>query len=145
MENRQFPAAWIRELALKQLADADHDFDRSVAGLTEDQIRRIGRNTSLPLYPAHYWTHLCDEQYVSFIGGAENFERDLFSFCIRVGATALPGVNLNVSDGAVVPAGEYRYVDAMNGASIDKINNLFHKDFTLFGYRILGHRGYGRG
>ncbi len=141
-----FPAPWIRDLVLRQLDEnqaqlvrADGDFDRWVAGLTEDQIRCVGRNTSLPLHPVHYWTHLCGEQYVSFIGRVENFESDLSSFCHRVDVALPSPINRNISGGSTPFAGEYRHAAAMNAASINKINNLFREDFELFGYRMIGN------
>ena len=152
-----FPAPWIRELVLKQLEDnrrqliqADYDFDRWLAGLTEDQIYAVGRNTSFPLHPTHYWTHLAGEQYVSFVGHVETFESDLESFCALVRIAEPNQVNRNVSEGAIAPGPcrssniaapaeqppvDYRYANAMHPASIDKINRLFAQDFTLFGYR----------
>ena len=147
-----FPAAGIRDLVLRQLEDnrtqlakTDYDFDRWVAGLTEDQILCAGRNTSLPLHPAHYWTHLRGEQYVSFIGKVENFEHDLSSFCHRVGIAVPPPVNHNVSGDTVVPTGGYRYTHIMNKASIEKINDFFQNDFVLFRYRSISFQGGGNG
>ena len=138
-----FPAQWVRELVLHQreenrahLARADYDFDRWVAGLTEAQIFATGRNTSFPLHPAHYWTHLAGAQYVSFIGRVERFEHDLALFCGRVGVAVPPRVNSNVSSNADT-ADLYRYAAAMRPASIDKINRLFAEDFALFGYQML--------
>ena len=139
-----FPTPWIRELVLKQLEEnrarliaADCDFDRWVADLPEDRIRAVGINTSFPLHPAHYWTHLHGKRYVSFVGKVENFEADLAAFCGQVGVAIPPVVNSNISGIAVAPRGTYRYTDAMNAASIDKIDALFAEDFRLFGYRNI--------
>ncbi len=140
-----FPSPWIRELVLQQLEEnrqrliaADGDFDRWVAALPEHRIRAVGINTSFPLHPAHYWTHLCGERYVSFVGTVENFEHDLMAFCAEVGIAVPPRIDRNVSGNAVAPVGTYRYTGAMNAASIERINTLFHDDFELFGYRKIG-------
>ncbi|MEI7713978.1 MAG: hypothetical protein WCI94_21265, partial [Rhodospirillales bacterium] len=140
-----YPAPWIKELALKQLAEnrarliaADYDFDRWVAHLPEDRIRAVGVNTGFPLHPAHYWTHLCGERYVSFVGKVENFEADLTDFCAEVGVPVPPTIDRNFSGSTVAPMGTYRYASAMNASSIDKIGALFDEDFRLFGYPKIG-------
>jgi hypothetical protein len=133
-----FPAPWIRELVPKQLEEnrarliaADCDFDRWVADLPADRIREVGIDTSFPVHPAHYWTHLSGERYVSFVGTVENFEADLAAFCGRVDVAVPPAIDRDVSGGAVAPAGAYRCTGAMNAASIEKINALFDEDLQL--------------
>ena len=138
-----FSSPWIRELVLRQLeenraalARADFDFDKWVAGVNEADVYSVGRNTSLPLHPVHYWTHLAGERYVSFMGRVENFEGDLRAFCTRVGVAVPERIDRNVSDGGHGD-GEYRYAAAMRPATRDKIERLFAEDFSLFGYRKL--------
>src|SRR5258708_900801 len=78
-----FPEPWIKELVMRQLdenraqlARANYEFNAWVGLITEDQIFAVGRNSSFPLHPAHYWTHLAGTQYVHFIGRVEDFEAD---------------------------------------------------------------------
>lgn len=142
-----FSQPWIRDLVFKQVTEvraqlekADFKFDEWVALLGEEQIYETGRNTNFPLHPAHYWTHLGDKQYVAIIGRVENFEADFRDFLARVGIEQVEAANANVADlvgaSATNPYG-YRYADRMNSRSIDKINELFAKDFDLFGYEKL--------
>ncbi len=138
-----FPSPWIREIVLRQLdenraalARADCDFDRWVAGLSEADVYVVGRNTSLPLHPVHYWTHMAGEKCVSFIGRVETFEADLAAFCTRAGIADPERLNRNVSDGGDGD-GEYRYAAAMRPATRDKIERLFVEDFALFRYRTF--------
>jgi hypothetical protein len=142
-----FAAEWIRDLVKRQLADnleqlarADFDFNRWVAGLTEEQIYEVGRNSSFSLHPAHYWTHVDGDPYVSFIGRVEAFEADFTDFCGRVGIAPPIATNENVSApiaGSAPPGGAYRYTGLMDRAAVDKINHLFRADFELFGYRPI--------
>ena len=141
-----FPADWIAELVRGQLEEnrrqlerSGYDFNRWVASLKESQIYDVGRNTSFPLHPAHYWTHLGGSQYVTFIGRVERFERDLAQFCREVGIEAPERRNSNVSVAEGGAGALYRHIGAMNESSIDKINRLFANDFELFGYdRLVG-------
>ena len=142
-----YPAEWIRDLVSTQLADnfaqlarADFDFDRWLASVTEDQVLEAGRNTSFPLHPAHYWTHVGAEQYAAFVGRVERFEQDVDRFCAAVGIAEPDRVNDNVKSS--VPLGDgpdraYRYASRMSRRSVDRINRLFARDFELFGYETL--------
>lgn len=142
-----YPSPWIRDLVLRQLAEnrsqlerAGHDFNEWVASLTEDQIYNVGRNTSLPLHPAHYWTQLSGARYVSFIGRVETFEADLEALCFQFGVPVPAKHDRNVSQepNARSQLGErYRHGGRMNRRSLDKINSLFAEDFALFGYGRL--------
>lgn len=137
-----YPADWVRALVKRQLADnlaqlfrADYDFDRWLDSVTEDQVYEVGRNTSFPLHPAHYWTHLDGKPYAAFIGRVENFEADLDAFCRRVGIDSPDRTNRNVSEEAPPPADRpYRHIDRMSRRSLDRINQLFRDDFDLFHY-----------
>jgi hypothetical protein len=141
----EFSQAWVRELVMAQLnevygllARAGFDFDRWVALLGEEHVYEIGRNSTLVAHPAHYWTHLGDEQFVDFIGRTESFEEDFAQFCAKVGVDSPPQESLNQTDYDGLPGENgYKYGRAMNGATISKINALFAKDFDLFEYRRL--------
>jgi Sulfotransferase family len=140
----EFPEPWIRSLVMNQLASnylqlarAHFDFDRWVALIEDGQVYEAGHNSNWPLHPAHYWTHVGQEQAVDFIGRVENFEEDFRAFLARVQIDTVEDVNTNVTDlqGAskTNPFG-YRYVHRMKPESIRKINRLFERDFAYFGY-----------
>lgn len=139
-----FSTPWIRSLVMQQQAEnrqqllaAQHDFDRWIQLLREEQIFEQGRNTSFPLHPAHYWTHVADEQAVDFIGKVEHFEQDFGAFLRLLQLEDLPRLNANVTElearSRLGPA-DYRYTDRMRPASIARINALFATDFERFGY-----------
>jgi len=143
----EYPKDWIRDLVMKQLADnfsqlcqAGFQFDRWLALIRDEQIYEIGHNSSFPLHPAHYWTHVSEHQLVDFIGRVERFEMDFLEFLSRVGIAPMDPGNANVRDlegaSASNPFG-YRYLERMNSQSIHKINRLFEKDFELFGYERI--------
>ena len=138
-----FPNDWIRALVMRQLADnhaqlaaGEFDFDKWFALVEEHQIYDVGRNSSFPLHPAHYWTGIDREQKVDFIGKVECFERDFDAFCIRVGIEPGERASTNVSDRLPEPQspGNSHYANRMSAASISKIDRLFDVDFELFGY-----------
>lgn len=142
-----YPERWIRDLVTKQLSEnfaqlcqAQFKFDEWLALVTEEQFFEVGRNSSFPLHPAHYWTHVAGQQFVNFIGRVESFEPDFERFLCHVGIEPMAPVNANVADlegsAANNPFG-YRYVDRMNSESIKKINRIFKDDFDLFGYERL--------
>ena len=123
-----------------QLCRASFRFDEWFDLVGEDQIYEVGRNTSFPLHPAHYWTHTAGRLVVDFVGRVETFEADFQAFLDRVGIGPLPPTNCNVVDlegGAAGNPHGYRYVDRMHARSIDKVNRLFARDFELFGYYRL--------
>ena len=141
-----FPNPWVKALVMRQLADnlmqlaaGEFDFDKWFGLVEEQQIYEIGRNSSFPLHPAHYWTGIDREQKVDFVGSVERFERDFDAFCERVGIAPGERANENVSGQLSDLQGRasYRYVDRMSAASISKINVLFDADFDLFGYEKL--------
>ncbi|ORV82827.1 hypothetical protein AWC11_23295 [Mycobacterium interjectum] len=139
--NAPFPNAWIKALVMRQLADneaqliaADFQFDKWLSLVGESQVYEIGRNSSFPLHPAHYWTGICGQQMVDFIGKVENFESDFDRLCARVGIDVDRRPNANVTADSAVGGSRYRYVDRMGSTSIGKINALFADDFALFGY-----------
>jgi hypothetical protein len=141
-----YPTRWIGELVMRQLdanrrqlERANYNVDEWIASLAEDQIYNVGHNTSLPLHPAHYWTHLAGSRHVSIIGRVETFEDDLESICDRLGVQPPERQNRNVSDSAAGAggAGPYRHAGRMNARSIARINDLFADDFALLGYDRL--------
>ena len=98
-------------------------FNRWFAAVEPYQILEVGRNTSLPLHPAAYWTGIGGETKIDFIGRAEDFERDFARFCHQVGITAFATVNANVTEPPeIAPAqdGPYRYTHLMTAATIQQ-------------------------
>jgi hypothetical protein len=78
-----FPDRVVRRLVMQQLADtfaqlcqAGFAFEPWLASIEDHRVYDIGRNTSFPLHPSHYWTHHNGRQAVDFIGKVENFESD---------------------------------------------------------------------
>jgi hypothetical protein len=145
--NLKFHKPWVRDLVMSQLNEnhemlkkANHDFDDWVDLLEEHQVYEQGRNTNLPLHPAHYWTHIAGSQFVDFIGKVETFESDIGTFGDLVGIVDLPKTNSNVTEldaqSTDGPKG-YRYADRMRPSSIRKINALFERDFELFDYQKI--------
>jgi hypothetical protein len=142
-----FPSSWIRALVkrqleanLAQLRAAGFDFDRWVESLQDFQIYEIGHNSSFPMHPGHYWTHLAGQQVADFVGRVENFETDFSTICSMIGIDEPERLSRNVSD--LVPQENdsghgYRYIHLMKRSSIDRINDLFGKDFEMFGYEIV--------
>ena len=142
MMKMPFPSEWIRSHVKRQVAEnfaqlfaADFDFDRWMLGVAEEQVFDVGRNTSFPLHPSHYWTHVAGRQYASFIGRVEDFEHDMDAFCARVGIEVPARVSENVRTSAAAESAQrYRYAERMSRAAIDRINALFGEDFERFGY-----------
>lgn len=140
-----FRQPWVRELVMRQVADnfsqlcqAGFEFNEWVSLIKEHQIYEIGHNPSFPLHPSHYWTHIGANQFVQFIGRAEEFESDFTRFCDLAGLDKLDPVNANVVVEPVVEGEDrsnYKYISKMDRKSIDKINTLFRRDFELFGYQ----------
>ncbi len=137
-----FPSDWIKHLVTDQLAEiasrlitAGYDFNRWILELPAYEIYEAGRNTSMLLHPASYWTHAAGGQSVDFVGKVENFEADFEQLCIRIGIPVPEAANANVTD-ALPDLGtdSYRYVSRMSREAIDRINELFADDFTRFGY-----------
>ncbi|MCF8262455.1 MAG: sulfotransferase family protein [Melioribacteraceae bacterium] len=144
----KFPADWIKRLVLTQLDEifeefkkANFDFDRWFQRVGEEQIYEIGRNSSFPLHPAHYWTHLNGEKCVDFVGRVENFENDFKVFLSKTNIDSIESINANVSGSSNFPEespNEYRYTNRMKPKTIEKINRIFEKDFELFDYKMIG-------
>jgi hypothetical protein len=142
-----FPTPSIKEFVsrqldanLSQLRQAGFDFDRWIELLKDFQIYEIGHNSSLPLHPGHYWTHLAGRQMAAFIGRVEDFESDFLTLCSMIGVDSPEKANRNVSGISCEETGirsGYRHVHQMNRNSIDKINHLFREDFDLFGYSMV--------
>jgi Sulfotransferase family len=139
-----FPERWIKDLVMKQLTDnfsqlsaAGFDFDQWLHLVEEHQVYEVGRNTSFPLHPSHYWTHLAGRKFVDFIGKIENFEADFETLCSMIDVICEEKISENVTSDA--SKGENgptstRYLHMMADASIRKINQLFKTDFDIFGY-----------
>ena len=142
MMKMPFPAEWIRSLVKRQISEnllqlyqADFNFDLWMCSITDEQVFEVGRNTSFPLHPAHYWTQVGRDQYASFIGRVETFEQDIDRFCAQIGIEVPERMNENVrAEAAAGSASQYRYTERMSRKAIDRINSLFAEDFKLFGY-----------
>lgn len=141
-----FPMPFVRELVMSQLdanraqlAAAGFEFDQWIQLLKDFQIYEAGHNSSLPLHPANYWTHLAGKQVANFIGKVESFEADFSTLCSILGIDEPEKINHNVSNSTSERSGDrpgYRYLHLMNRSSIEKINRLFRDDFELFGYEM---------
>jgi hypothetical protein len=136
-----FSPEWIGSLVRAQVSanmqrviEAGFDFDRWLQLLPEYEVFDAARNTNMPLHPAHYWTHVGGEQKISFVGKVEAFDADFAQFCASVGIDAAKVVSTNVSEGPQPAHGSYKYVERMARRSIERINELFAKDFDYFGY-----------
>jgi len=142
-----FSERWIKDLVMNQLADnfpqlcsAGYDFDQWLDLLQEHQIYEVGRNTSFPLHPCHYWTHFTGNQMVDFIGRVENFEVDFERLCSLIDVACGEKVNENVANEISERENKpnsYKHVHKMSDASIRKINQLFKTDFDICGYEVL--------
>ena len=146
--SRTYPEPWIRELVMRQLAEnraqleaANYGFDEWLALLREEQVLEAGKNTSLPLHPAHYWTHHRGELAVNFVGRVENFEHDFEDLVRKLNIEPGSKESVNVTSNENLPTvphpNGYRYVERMSARSIHKINQLFAADFELLGYERL--------
>jgi hypothetical protein len=143
----RFPTQYVRDLVIRQLeanlaqlSAADFDFDKWMESLRDFQVYEIGHNSSLPLHPAHYWTHLAGQQIAGFIGKVESFEDDFSNLCSMIGIEKPENLKRNVSElgnGETGHNSGYRHLQRMCRRSIDKINDLFRKDFELFHYDIV--------
>lgn len=139
-----FPEPWIKNHVLKQLSinegklvRAHYDFNKWVALLEPEEIFDIGCNSSLPLHPAHYWTHDHENKFVQFIGKVEAFENDfakMLQFLQISEHNNFENDNVELFPDNKADS-DYKYIERMSKDSIDKINYLFEKDFKLFGYK----------
>jgi hypothetical protein len=138
-----FPNGWVKALVMRQLAEnfaqlaaGEFDFDKWFALVEDHQVYEIGRNSSFPLHPAHYWTGIGGKREVNFVGKVERFEQDFDTLCQQIGVDRIGRANENVTGQLSEPDGPlpYRHLDKMSPASISKVNALFDLDFELFGY-----------
>jgi len=143
---RQFPQSWIRDLVTQQLSDnfamlckAQFDINPWFLQLPAHQLLQAGRDTSLPLHPAHYWTHWQGCQVADFVGRVENFEEDFEGLCHKFGIESKSKENANQSvDGSATPDTHgYRYANRLHPQTIARINEIFSADFELFGYKKI--------
>ena len=144
----KFEQPWIRELVAQQLADnfamlckTQFALDPWFQQLPSYQILEAGRDTSLPLHPAHYHTHLGVRQIASFIGRVERFEEDFATLCQAAGIEDAGRQTGNRSEEQGTPdANGYRYASALQPHTIARIEELFADDFALFGYPLLSQQ-----
>lgn len=147
----RFSNPWIRELVQQQLAEnltlmreAAFDLDAWFSRLPAYELLEAGRNTSLPLHPANYWTHTKGFQAADFIGRVETFESDFCALLERYGIEAAGMQNENQSDvGDSAPdANGYRHVNRLGAETVERINEIFAADFSLLGYEKVRRRGW---
>jgi sulfotransferase famil protein len=139
-----FPAPEVRTLVMEQLAEnfsqlcrASFEFEPWLELIDDHQVLEVGRNTSFPLHPAHYWTHHDGGQAVDFIGRVENFESDFNRLCATLGIEVESRVNANVTSDDGEPVSDphgYRHIEGMSPRARRRINELFCQDFELLGY-----------
>ena len=114
-----------------ELAAAGDDFDRWLAALAEWEIYEAGRNTSLPLHPAHYWTHAGGRQAVDFVGRIEDFEADFARMCGLFGLDEVGTTNENVTvDPAFTGPLGYKYAHLMTDAAVARTETLFARGLS---------------
>jgi hypothetical protein len=141
---QDFPHPEVRRLVMAQLSEnlaalreARFSLDAWVESIDERLISEVGRNSSFPLHPAHYWTHYEGRLAVDFLGRVEDFERDFDRLCQQLGIESPTRDSWNVDAGETELSGDrrgYRYVDRFGPAARRRINQLFEADFELFGY-----------
>jgi hypothetical protein len=141
-----FPTLWIKDLVVEQLtchhaalSQARFDINTWFDALPVHAVMEAGRDTSLPLHPAHYWTHMNGRGAAQFVGRVEQFERDFAALCQRFGIEGAGAQSANRSGGSdgAIDARGYRYADRLSPRTIAKINALFAADFDLFGYEKI--------
>lgn len=121
----------------QRLEKAGFAFDPWWASVGEYEVLEVGRNSSFPLHPAHYWTHVDTSVGVDFIGKVESFESDFHALCkhVKINPSTTDSDNVDVSP--ITDGQGYKSIHSMSRASIDRINQLFRKDFDLFGYGMV--------
>lgn len=135
---------WISDLIKLQVSEnmarviaAGFDFDEWMSRLPEYEIYDCGRNTNMPLHPAHYWTH-AEDFTVDFIGKVENFSSDYLGLCKFFNIEPPKIKTKNASENRQISRRSYsRYAGRMSRRSLDRINELYSRDFDLFGYETL--------
>lgn len=136
---------WVGDLVKTQIAEnmgrviaAGFDFNAWITALPEYEIFDSGRNTNMPLHPAHYWTHVEGRETADFVGKVENFNTDFHAFCHFVGIET-PSIQLeNITQREQgTKIGVSRYASKMSRRALDRINDLFAADFEFFGYSKL--------
>ena len=141
-----FPNPWIRDLVTQQLADnfsllckAQFNVNKWFQQLPKYQLVEAGRDSSLPLYPAHYWTHVQNRQVADFIGRVEHFENDFEVLCQLFGIENAGNQTLNQSGdvNAELDVQGYRYIHRLQPQTITRINEVFSDDFDLLGYKKI--------
>jgi hypothetical protein len=139
-----FDLNWIGEMVRDQISEnmrrvilAEFDFEKWICNLPEYEVYEIGRNTNLPLHPAHYWTHAIGYA-VDFVGKVERFDRDFSKFCELIGIDTPDIFSQNATSVTEhEKLGYSHYAGRMSRRSIERINHLFERDFELFGYEML--------
>jgi hypothetical protein len=137
-----FEAPWIGALVRQQLSEnfeslckAQFNVNRWFLSLPEYAFHDVGRNSSLPLYPAHFWTHSDGQLRAAFIGKVENFEADFVKLTEQFNILDFGHEDANRSQVKTTPdARNYHYVQKLGARTIARINDVFAADFAYFGY-----------
>ena len=144
--SRDFEPKWVGDLVRAQISEnmarivaAGFDFDEWLSKLPDYEVFDVGRNTSMVLHPAHYWTHVNGERRAAFIGKVETFDQDFRELCEKIGIDEprIVPANLSADRTGERQASESKYAERMSRRSLDRINELFADDFALFGYQLL--------
>jgi hypothetical protein len=146
--DEKYPEEWIKKLVRAQISEnrrrligSEYDFNRWIFEIPDREIFDVGKNLCMLLHPSYYWTHFCgaDNDQISFIGRVENFEEDFASFCgaMQIKPDTAKSVGVTpVKHYAPKNGYFYKYIGYMSCRTISRINQLFQKDFNLFGYDI---------
>lgn len=137
---------WITQMVRAQIAHnmariiaAGFDFDAWIAMLPDHEVHDAGHNSNMVLHPCHYWTHVNGEEQVGFIGQVERFDADFARFCayVAIEAPVIRPANVSADQGPDTAIGVSRHAGRMSRRSLDRINELFARDFALFGYDMI--------
>ena len=140
-----FQEAWVGDLVRTQISEnmrrvvlAAFDFNKWLQLLPDYEVFDVGRNASMVLHPAHYWTHIGGRQLAEFVGKVESFQSDFQRFCAFAGIDPPEIINANVSEQMeALEASSSKYAGRMSRRSLDRVNDLFQEDFRLFDYERL--------
>jgi len=138
----KFRRDWVHKLVKTQLADnfrevceAGYDINHWFSQLPAHKMLNRSGDSSLYLYPNHYWTHVNGIKKVNFIGRVENFENDFQSLCATYDLDISSDISKNISNIIAKPNAEnYKYLHILNDENKRKINHVFKEDFQLFNY-----------
>ena len=141
----RFEAPWIGALVRQQLSEnfevlckAQFNVNRWFLSLPEYAFHEVGRNSSLPLHPAHFWTHSDGQLRAAFIGKVERFEADFVRLTAQFNILEFGKDDANRSPTPTTPdARSYHHAKSLHPETIARINDVFAADFAYFGYEKI--------